>query len=33
MIKKMDMEFTLIQMVDATKVNGAMENNTEKECL
>jgi len=33
MIKKMDMEFTLIQMVDAIKVNGAMVNNMEKECL
>jgi len=33
MIKKMGMEFTLIQTEDATRVNGATENNTEKECL
>ena len=31
MIKKMDMEFTLIQTVDATKVSGATVSNTEKE--
>jgi hypothetical protein len=31
MIKKMAMEFTLIQTDDATKVNGATENNMEKE--
>ena len=33
MIKKTDMEFTPIQMVGATRANGAMENNMEKECL
>jgi hypothetical protein len=33
MTKKMDTEFTHIQMVDATRANGAMENNMERECL
>jgi len=33
MIKKMDMEFTLIRTVDVTRDSGAMESNMEKECL